>query len=176
MYLSCLSGLWWLLSIEFTSHRLSPERVASSLLFFRVLSLLIVYKLSDLSFFLHAWEWDWLGCFSILWCMSMRLLLPFYSPGALLVINKFINGCFAFFTVILTWLRSYPSWLFSARKRRTYFLWNFSMETFSSGGLYSTKGTKGFLFLIKVSPISIFGFASACFAGLFAAAILLLTG
>ena len=40
-----------------------------------------------LSFFLHAWEWDF-GIFSILRCMSMRLLIALYSPRALLFISQ----------------------------------------------------------------------------------------
>ena len=102
------------------------------------------------SYFLSFFRLDWLGCFSILWCMSMRLLIALYSPRALLFVSQvpkwwlrllYFYSCFGWD----------PSCLFSVRKRRTYFIfYGFSMEAFSSGRLCSTER---FLFSISASPI-----------------------
>ena len=124
MYLSCFSGLWWLLSIEITAHRLF-SRVASSLLFLRALSLLGVYKLYDHTLFLSLMCGNeiWLGCFFIVRCMDMRLLIEYHFLRALLVRSQVPK-----WMLYLLYFPSYSgwdpilSWLFSARKRRTYFI------------------------------------------------------
>ena len=89
-----------------------------------------------------------IGIFSILRCMSMRLLIALYFPRALLFISQIPEWMLCF---LLT-LAEIPSFLmFSAGKIRAYFIfYGFSMEAFSSGRLCSTKR---FLFSISASPI-----------------------
>ena len=101
------------------------SRVASLLFFLRVLSLLVVYKLYDHTLFLSLMCGNeiWLGCFFIVRCMDMRLLIECHFSRALLVRSQVPK-----WMLYLLYFPSYSgwdpilSWLFSARKRRTYFI------------------------------------------------------
>ena len=65
----------------------------------------------------------WLGCFFIVRCMDMRLLIEYHFLRALLVRSQVPK-----WMLYLLYFPSYSgwdpilSWLFSARKRRTYFI------------------------------------------------------
>ena len=143
-----MTAFYW---IHFSS---TFSRVASSLLFFRVLSLLVVYKLSDLSFF-NVWEWDWLG-------FSLFFGAWVFSKGVALHKSNSWMDALPSLLFFLHWLRSYPSWCFlRGRWEPILFSMDFLWKLFLQAACAQLRD---FFSRFQRHLFSIFGYTSSCFA------------
>ena len=160
MYLSCLSGLWWLLSIEFTSHRLSPEWLRHFCSFESCLYLSYTSCLIFLSLMCGN-EIDWDFLYSSVHEYEIVDSVVFSKSVALHKSNSWMDALpsLLFF---LHWLRSYPSWCFlRGRWEPILFSMDFLWKLFLQAACAQLRD---FFSRFQRHLFSIFGYTSSCFA------------